>query len=83
MLKRIRVNQHIIRSNQRHGHYDAPIAIKTYRTNVRAHRVKVDGPSELVYSPARPLSCGARLWIETHARVVAYDDALDVPVEVP
>ena len=62
---------------------DAPITVKTYNANLRAHRVSIDGPSELIYSPDRPLSCGARLWIETEARVVIRDDAAEADVEIP
>lgn len=73
MLKRIHVNQHVIRANQRLDQLDPPITVKTYRRNHRAHRVVIDGSSELVYAPSRPLPCGARLWIETRAPVVLYD----------
>lgn len=69
MLKRIHVNQHIIRANSRSGTSDPPISVKTYRENIRADRVMIDGPSEVVYRPDHPLGCGARLWIETHAPV--------------
>jgi len=82
VLKRIHVNQHIIRSNLRDGTTEAPITIKTYKANIRATRVQIAGPSELVYSPDEPLACGARLWIETTSTVVAYDRdgaAVDVP----
>lgn len=72
MLKRIHVNQHVIRANRRDGANDAPISIKTYRSNTKAHAVEIDGPSRLVYSPASPLACGARLWIETDSSVTAY-----------
>jgi hypothetical protein len=82
VLKRIHVNQHIIRANHRHSANDAPITIKTYKANVRAHRVSIEGPSELVYSPQDPLSCGARLWIETDSRVIAYDDTIAARVEI-
>lgn len=69
MLKRIHVNQHVIRANRRDGSDDPPITVKTYKANVRAHEVRIGGPSRLVYSPDRPLNCGARLWVETEAPV--------------
>jgi hypothetical protein len=31
--------------------------------------VEIKGPSKLVYSPDKPLSCGARVWVETEAEV--------------
>jgi hypothetical protein len=41
------------------------LTVKTYKDNQYAHRVAIHGPSEVVYSPDKPLSCGARVWIET------------------
>ena len=34
-----------------------------------AHEVYVDGPCKIVYSPDKPLSCGAKVWIETQDEV--------------
>ena len=31
--------------------------------------VHIDGPSKMIYSPDKPLKCGAKLWIETEADV--------------
>jgi len=70
MLKRIHVNQHIIRSNKATGAHDPPLTIKTSRANTKAHGVEILGPSVLVYSPSKPLPCGARVWLETRATVV-------------
>ena len=66
-VKRIHVNQHVIRANTKTGAREPPISVKTSRDNFRCHAIEIDGPSRLVYSPVKPLSCGARLWIETHA----------------
>ncbi len=71
MIKRIHVNQHVIRANQRTGACEAPIRIKTSRENIPCYSVQIHGASSVVYSPERPLSCGARLWIETTAPVSA------------
>lgn len=73
MIKRIHVNQHVIRANRRDRTNMPPITIKTSRANIRAHEVRIDGPSRLVYSPDKPLACGARLWVETHALTTAID----------
>jgi hypothetical protein len=70
MLKRIHVNQHTIRRNRKQGTADPPITVKTYRDNTTCHVVEILGPSRVVYSPDKPLSCGARVWIETHAEVL-------------
>jgi hypothetical protein len=68
-IKRIHVNQHVIRSNLKTGSEDPVMTIKTSKGNVIAHSVEVMGPSRVVYSPDKPLACGARLWIETTEEV--------------
>ena len=60
----IHINQHVIRSNKKHNKREPVITCKTYKSNDYAHRVKINGPSEVIYSPDKPLSCGARMWIE-------------------
>ena len=69
MKKRIHINQHVIRANKKNGTTDPVITIKTNKQNVYADRVEIRGPSNVVYSPDKPLSCGARVWIETEAPV--------------
>jgi hypothetical protein len=61
----IHVNQHVIKANAKNGARDPVLTVKTYKDNQYAHRVAIHGPSEVVYSPDKPLSCGARVWIET------------------
>jgi len=70
MLTRIHVNQHVIRRNKREGRDDPPLTVKTSRGNTYCREVALLGPSRVVYSPCRPLSCGARVWIETDGPVV-------------
>jgi hypothetical protein len=65
MLKRIHINQHVIRANAKNGTDDPVITVKTSIGNDYAHEVHIDGPSTVVYSPDKPLSCGAKVWIET------------------
>ena len=76
MKKRIHVNMHVIRRNQKTGEREPTITVKTYKTNTYAHEVDILGPSKVVYSPDKPLSCGARLWIETDSEVVCDGQAL-------
>lgn len=66
----IHVNQHAIRRNAKSGGNEPVLTVKTYKSNTYAHTVDIQGPSRLVYSQDKPLSCGARVWIETHANVV-------------
>ncbi len=73
MKKRIHVNQHIIKKNAKEGTTDPVLTVKTYKENHYAHEVEIDGPSKVVYSPDKPLSCGAKVWIETEADVYLID----------
>lgn len=65
----IHVNQHVIRKNLKENTDDPVLTVKTYKENKYAKRVKIHGDSEVVYSKDKPLSCGARVWIETQATV--------------
>ena len=69
MKKRIHVNMHKIRFNKKHGTRHPVITVKTSHSNRYAHEVEILGPSSVIYRPDKPLSCGARLWIETDSEV--------------
>ena len=69
MKKIIHVNQHKIRKNTKEKTDDPVLTIKTYKTNEYAHEAIMKSKDGLVlgkviYSPHKPLSCGARVWIE-------------------
>ena len=55
---------HKIRSNLKTGAREPVVTVKTYKENRYAQEVIIHGPSRVVYSPDKPLSCGARVWIE-------------------
>lgn len=68
----IHVNQHKIRNNIRREDekHEPVLTCKTYKDNTYANTVALldsDGKevARVVYSPHKPLSCGARVWIET------------------
>ena len=65
----VHVNQHVIKSNRKNGVEDPVLTVKTYKENRYAHEVDINGPSKIVYSPDKPLSCGAHVWIETQGEV--------------
>jgi hypothetical protein len=69
MKKRIHINQHRIKSNAKTGAREPVITVKTYKSNTYGHEVTIDGPCKVVYSPDKPLPCGARVWIETDSDV--------------
>ena len=70
MKTRIHVNQHKIRSNKKNNLNEPVITVKTSKSNTYAHEVKLKGPSKIIYSPDKPLSCGAKVWIETESEVI-------------
>lgn len=67
-IKRIHVNQHVLRSNAKHGEDKPFFTVKCSNRNHYGHRVAIQGPSELV-CPGKVLSCGAKAWIETTSAV--------------
>ena len=76
MKKRIHINMHKIRANKKNGTKEPVITVKTSKTNTYGHEVEILGESKVVYSPDKPLSCGARVWIETDAEVKIDGQAL-------
>ena len=61
---------HHIRYNKKNEVKKPVIACKTGGKNIYGDRVKIMGPSEVIYSPDKPLSCGAKVWVETHSEVL-------------
>ena len=69
MKKIIHVNQHVIKRNTKHGTDEPVLTVKTYKENCYAHEAIIktkdgDELARVIYSPHKPLSCGARVWIE-------------------
>ena len=69
MKKIIHINQHVIRKNNKTGEREPVITCKTYKDNTYCHEVTINGPCKVIYSPDKPLSCGAKVWIETTEEV--------------
>lgn len=67
--KIIHVNQHVIKSNRVNNENEPPLTVKIRGKAHYAHEVVIHGPSLVVNRPHKPLSCGARVWIETYAEV--------------
>jgi hypothetical protein len=73
----IHVNQHKIRSNQKTGKRDPVLTCKTYKSNDYASKVEIldsqkNVVATVIYNPDNPLSCGARVWIETENEILTY-----------
>ena len=65
----IHVNQHVIKANRKNNEENPVLTVKTYKSNNYAHEVEIKGGSKIVYSPNKPLSCGAHVWLETQGDV--------------
>lgn len=83
----IHINQHNIRHNINcdPSERKSVITCKTYKTNIYADSVVIadDRGKEIarvVYSPDKPLSCGARVWIEVDSNNVLVEEGKDAPV---
>ena len=79
---RIHINQHTIRKNRNRGENEPVISVKRGRTNTYCYSVEIGGPSTVVYRPDCPLSCGARVWIETTAPVMVDGVPLDTAAKI-
>ena len=69
MKKIIHVNQHKIKKNTKHGTDEPVLTVKTYKQNDYAHEAIIKTKNgvevaKVIYNPHKPLSCGARVWIE-------------------
>ena len=71
----IHVNQHVIKQNCKTGQRDPVLTVKNYKDNQYFHEVRIDGPCIVRYSPDKPLSCGAKVWIETDAPVAILENS--------
>ncbi len=69
-LKRIHINRHVIRDNKRRKKKLPPFRIKTSKENIVCMRLIVVGMTEFIYSPDKPLKCGATAWVETREKIL-------------
>ena len=64
-----------LRRENKKGERTPPLIARNYKGARHANEIVVNGPCRIVYSPDKPLECGARVWIETEAEVVVEDAA--------
>lgn len=72
-MARVYINRHVVASNQKTGERQPPITIFRKGRAFPATSVEIIGEARIVYSPEKPLSNGARIWIECdepHCRVI-------------
>jgi len=72
-IKRIHVNQHIIKSNRKNGSNNPVLTIKTTSDNIKANHIMIGDNVRLCYAPESPLACGATIWIETTEKINIQD----------
>ena len=75
----LHINQHIIKSNSKNNENNPVITCKTYKSNEYAHQAIIydkdnNEVCRIVYSKDKPLSCGAKVWLETNNRVEIIKD---------
>ena len=73
MKRVIHINQHKIKSNAKTGEREPVITCKTYKSNTYCHEVVINEHTRVIYSPDKPLPCGAKVWIETTEEVECYE----------
>mgnify|MGYP007072238436 FL=1 len=49
MKKRIHVNMHVVKRNNKTGEREPVLTCKTSKSNTYGHRVKIHGDSEVIY----------------------------------
>lgn len=67
-VKRVHINRGIVAQNRRLGGTLPEITIQTSAGSIPCREVYILGPSRMIQG-LKPLKCGARVWIETRARV--------------
>ena len=67
----IHVNRHNLADNRENKNTDKTVlSVKRSGKNLATgYTAKINGPCQVVYSPEKPLACGATVWIETLASV--------------
>lgn len=70
----IHVNRQTIAKNNKYGTNEPTITCKTYKSNEYTHEAIIYGQdgkeaARIIHRPEKPLSCGAKVWIETKNKV--------------
>lgn len=60
----------MVKSNSKKNEREPVLTCKTYKENKYASEVEIldkngEVVAKVIYSPDKPLSCGAKVWIET------------------
>ena len=71
--KIIHVNRNVIQQNDKRNKKVPVCRVQEGSKTWYGSRIDILGPSSLVYSPDKPLRCGAKLWIETESDIFIHD----------
>lgn len=72
-MKRVHVNQFMIKSNMKETdkkNRRPVITVQTSAGSIRANNVRLEGDSKVKYTPDNKLSCGASVYIETEDAII-------------
>jgi hypothetical protein len=69
----LHVNQHHIKANSKGANLPV-LTVKDYKQNRKCNSAVIKDSNnnvvaKLIYSPDKPLACGAKVWIETELKV--------------
>ena len=72
MKSAIHINQHVIKKNNKTGERNPVITCKSGKSNKYGHEAIIfdrlgNEVARVLYRPDKPLSCGAKVWIEIHS----------------
>lgn len=67
-IKRLHVDRRIMAQNKRDDKNAPALTIQTSSGSIKARSITILGVAHLIQSE-KPLSCGARAWVETYSEV--------------
>lgn len=74
MRRIIHIHRGRIDGNRKHGRREPPIIVRRGRTReAYGSVVQIGDHTRIIYSPDKPLDCGARVWIETTEAVTVLE----------
>ena len=68
-IKRI----HIDKTRIQRKHPGPVITVQTSKGSIKGSEVEIHGTTVIKYTPDKPLSCGAKAYMETRAEVIIHD----------
>jgi hypothetical protein len=68
-IKRIVVNKHVIKFNNKNNTNKPPLSVQTSNGPIYGHEIEIEDAIVFKYNRNKPLKCGATVWAETHSRV--------------